>query len=127
MWSGFSRYFLAGAHDWGQVLMFQGKGCSHFRSFTTTPARSGKKENARTSNEHAMQAHRKHQQTTTKQWPRVQIFPPFIFGIESSSMTFLIPLAISKNALSRSVHLVTGLPSVGNALSLLNGACFEST
>src|SRR5438874_2399980 len=38
-----------------------------------TPACSGKKENASTSNEHSIEAHRKHQQTKTKQWPRVQI------------------------------------------------------
>src|SRR5947209_16185425 len=47
-----------------------------------TPAGSGKKEHARTSKKHAMEAHGKHQQTTTKQWPRVQISPPFTLGIE---------------------------------------------
>jgi hypothetical protein len=34
MGSAFPRHVHAGAHDWGQVLMFQGKTCSHFRSFT---------------------------------------------------------------------------------------------
>ena len=31
MWSGLPRYFPLGAHDWGQVLMFEGKSCSHVR------------------------------------------------------------------------------------------------
>jgi hypothetical protein len=44
--------------------------------YVATPARSGKKEHARTRNEYAIEAHRKHQQTQTKQWPRVQILPP---------------------------------------------------
>jgi len=35
MWSGLPRYFPLGAHDWGQVLMFEGKSCSHVGSFTS--------------------------------------------------------------------------------------------
>jgi len=35
MGSGLLRHVRALAHDWGQVLMFEGKSCSHFRSFTT--------------------------------------------------------------------------------------------
>ncbi len=61
-----------------------------------TPASSGKKENARTSNERAMQAHRKHQQTTTKQWPRVRFLSPlpkpsirFYCGLRASSSSEL--------------------------------------
>jgi hypothetical protein len=34
MRSGLPRYVPTSAHDWGQVLLFQGKSCSHFRSFT---------------------------------------------------------------------------------------------
>ena len=34
-WSGFPRYFPIGAHDSRQVLMFQGKSCSLFTSFTS--------------------------------------------------------------------------------------------
>ena len=35
MRSGPPRYVPPSAHDWGQVLMFQGQTCSLFRSFTT--------------------------------------------------------------------------------------------
>jgi hypothetical protein len=38
MGSGLLRHVRALAHDWGQVLMFEGKSCSHFRSFTTLAA-----------------------------------------------------------------------------------------
>ena len=35
MESAFPRHFHVSAHDWGQVLMFQGKIGQGFRSFTT--------------------------------------------------------------------------------------------
>jgi len=53
-----------------------------------TPARSRKKENARTSNKHAIEAHRKYQQTMTNQWPRVQIFPPCISSLQQYSHSY---------------------------------------
>jgi len=34
MWSGLPRNISISAHDWSQVLTFQGKSCSHFRSYT---------------------------------------------------------------------------------------------
>jgi hypothetical protein len=34
MGSGLSRYVNSSAHDWGQVLMFEGKSCSLFGSIT---------------------------------------------------------------------------------------------
>src|SRR5712692_10819762 len=34
--SGLPRHVHAGAHDWGQVLTFQGKSCSLFGSFTNS-------------------------------------------------------------------------------------------
>ena len=34
MWSGLPRSFPIGAHDWGQVLMFEGQSGSHFGAFT---------------------------------------------------------------------------------------------
>src|SRR2546423_14935566 len=38
MRSGLPRYVPPSAHDSWQVLLFQGKSCSHFRSFTTKMA-----------------------------------------------------------------------------------------
>src|SRR6266849_5310560 len=35
MWSGLPRQIRTSAHDWGQVLTFQGKSCSLSRAFTT--------------------------------------------------------------------------------------------
>src|SRR5947208_1305281 len=35
MESAFPRNIYTSAHDWGQVLMFEGETCSPFRSFTT--------------------------------------------------------------------------------------------
>ena len=35
MWSGLPRYIPLGAHSSGQVLMFEGITCSHFRAFTS--------------------------------------------------------------------------------------------
>ncbi len=35
MRSGLPSYVPPSAHDWGQVLMFEGKTCSHSRAFTT--------------------------------------------------------------------------------------------
>src|SRR6266516_3366882 len=34
MGSGLPRHVHASAHDWRQVLTFEGKSCSHFMSFT---------------------------------------------------------------------------------------------
>ena len=48
-----------------------------------TPASSGKKEHARTSNEHSIKAHRKQQQTTTKQWSRVRFLSPLPKALNS--------------------------------------------
>jgi hypothetical protein len=31
-WSGFPMWQITSAHDWGQVLLFEGKSCSHFGS-----------------------------------------------------------------------------------------------
>ena len=36
MESAFPRNISTSAHDWGQVLMFEGESCSHFRAFTTS-------------------------------------------------------------------------------------------
>src|SRR5205807_256388 len=36
MWSGLPRYIPASAHDWGQMLTFEGKICSLSRAFTTS-------------------------------------------------------------------------------------------
>ncbi len=57
MGSGLPRHVHAGAHDWGQVLTFQGKSCSLFGSFTTW---KGEKETASIKEEYAqrtLQAH----------------------------------------------------------------------
>jgi hypothetical protein len=35
MWSGLPRYIPTSAHDWGQMLTFEGKICSLSRAFTT--------------------------------------------------------------------------------------------
>jgi len=35
MWSGLPRHIRTSAHDWGQVLTFQGKSCSLSKAFTT--------------------------------------------------------------------------------------------
>src|SRR6266487_173569 len=36
MGSGLPRHVHASAHDWRQVLTFEGQSCSHFASFTST-------------------------------------------------------------------------------------------
>src|SRR6266511_1906045 len=41
MQSTFPRHVHADAHDWRQLLMFQGKTCSLRRAFTTSPNNSG--------------------------------------------------------------------------------------
>ena len=40
-WSGFSGGQGCVAQDWGQLLIFQGKSCSHFRAFTKRHDRVG--------------------------------------------------------------------------------------
>src|SRR5579859_4412752 len=35
MWRGLPRHIRTSAHDWGQVLTFEGQICSHFRAFTS--------------------------------------------------------------------------------------------
>ena len=35
MWRSLPRDFPLSAHDWGQVLMFEGKSCSHFGTYAT--------------------------------------------------------------------------------------------
>jgi len=42
MESAFPRNISASAHDWGQVLMFQGQSCSHFTSFTSWVSKPAK-------------------------------------------------------------------------------------